>query len=82
MFNFNCTSNISQSLLIDVNAYVTEMFEVMIFSSNIEMLLRLFIIFYNLEIIEEDIFLKWKEDINDSYQGKGKALFQVKLMRC
>jgi len=42
-----------------------------------EMLLRLFIIFYNLEIIEEDIFLQWKEDMNDVYSGKGKALFQV-----
>ena len=47
----------------------------------LEMLLRLFIIFYNLEIIEEDIFLKWKEDINDFYPGKGKALFQVILQR-
>lgn len=41
------------------------------------MLLRLFIAFYDLEIIEEDAFLKWKEDINDGYPGKGKALFQV-----
>eukprot|EP00794_Sanderia_malayensis_P018214 gene18214-20032_t len=41
------------------------------------MLLRLFISFYDLEIIEEDAYLKWKEDINDSIPGKGKALFQV-----
>lgn len=32
---------------------------------------------YDLEIIEEEVFLKWKEDINDEYPGKGKALFQV-----
>lgn len=42
-----------------------------------EMLLRLFILFYNLEIVEEDVFLKWKEDINDLYPGKGNSLFQV-----
>lgn len=41
------------------------------------MLLRLFIAFYDLEIIEEDAYLRWKEDINDVYPGKGKALFQV-----
>ena len=41
------------------------------------MLLRLFMAFYDLEIIEEDAFLRWREDINDEYPGKGKALFQV-----
>jgi len=42
-----------------------------------EMLLRLFIIFYNTELVDEDVFLQWKEDINETYPGKGKALFQV-----
>lgn len=41
------------------------------------MLLRWFIMLYSLEIIEEEAFLKWKEDITDQYPGKGKALFQV-----
>ncbi|XP_076068093.1 N-acetyltransferase 1 isoform X1 [Oratosquilla oratoria] len=41
------------------------------------MLLRWFVNLYNLEIIEEDAFLKWKEDLSDDYPGKGKALFQV-----
>jgi len=27
--------------------------------------------------VDEHVFLKWKEDVNDSYPGKGKALFQV-----
>lgn len=35
--------------------------------------------FYDMEIIDEDIFLKWKEEVNDEYPGKGKALFQVKF---
>ncbi|CAL1296001.1 unnamed protein product [Larinioides sclopetarius] len=41
------------------------------------MLLRWFMMFYDQEIIEEEAFLKWKEDVNDEYPGKGKALFQV-----
>jgi hypothetical protein len=41
------------------------------------MLLRWFVNLYDLEIVEEDAFLKWKEDITDAYPGKGKALFQV-----
>ena len=41
------------------------------------MLLRLFIVFYSNEIVEEDVFMRWREDLNDTYPGKGKALFQV-----
>ena len=41
------------------------------------MLLRWFVNLYELEVIEEEAFLKWKEDIRDDYPGKGKALFQV-----
>ncbi|CAL8079282.1 unnamed protein product [Orchesella dallaii] len=41
------------------------------------MLLRWFMNTYELDLIEEDSFLKWKEDIRDDYPGKGKALFQV-----
>jgi len=32
---------------------------------------------YELEIVEEEAFLKWREDVTDAYPGKGKALFQV-----
>lgn len=42
-----------------------------------ELLLRLFVYSYDLDIIEEDAYYKWKEDINDDIPGKGKALFQV-----
>ncbi|XP_035672305.1 eukaryotic translation initiation factor 4 gamma 2-like isoform X1 [Branchiostoma floridae] len=41
------------------------------------MLLRMFMMMYDLEITEEDAFFRWKEDINDEFPGKGKALFQV-----
>merc|ERR1712073_140242 len=41
------------------------------------MLLRWFVALYEADIVDEHVFLKWKEDVNDSYPGKGKALFQV-----
>lgn len=44
------------------------------------MLLRYFVNFYDMEIIEEEAFLAWKEDITQEFPGKGKALFQVFLL--
>lgn len=44
------------------------------------MLLRWFVALYDLEILEEDAFLKWKEDLSDVAPGKGKALFQVGIL--
>ncbi|XP_077143376.1 eukaryotic translation initiation factor 4 gamma 2 isoform X2 [Ranitomeya variabilis] len=41
------------------------------------MLLRFFVHFYDMEILEEEAFLAWKEDITQEFPGKGKALFQV-----
>ena len=32
---------------------------------------------YDMEVIDEEVFLKWKEEVTDEYPGKGKALFQV-----
>ncbi len=43
------------------------------------LLLRSFVNFYELDIMDEQAFLKWKEDVNDTYPGKGKALFQASL---
>ncbi|KAL1505220.1 hypothetical protein ABEB36_004834 [Hypothenemus hampei] len=40
-------------------------------------LLRWFVAMYDLEIIDEEAFLNWKEDVTDAYPGKGHALFQV-----
>lgn len=40
-------------------------------------LLRWFRECYELSVIEEDAFLRYKEDVTDLYPGKGKALFQV-----
>jgi hypothetical protein len=45
--------------------------------SSLGMLLRYFVHFYDMEIIEEEAFLAWKEDITQEFPGKGKALFQV-----
>ncbi|KXJ23229.1 Eukaryotic translation initiation factor 4 gamma 2 [Exaiptasia diaphana] len=41
------------------------------------LLLRMFMLLYDLEIVEEEAYVKWKEDVNEDYPGKGKALFQV-----
>lgn len=41
------------------------------------MLLRWFTALYDLEVVEEESFMRWKEDLNDVYPGKGQALFQV-----
>ena len=45
------------------------------------LLLRMFMLLYDMEVVEEEAFVKWKEDVNDDHPGKGKALFQVKLKR-
>ncbi|XP_046748420.1 eukaryotic translation initiation factor 4 gamma 2 isoform X1 [Diprion similis] len=41
------------------------------------MLLRWFIALYEMEVVDEEAFMKWKEDVTDDYPGKGQALFQV-----
>lgn len=41
------------------------------------MLLRWFNEFYDNNVIEEESYMRWKEDLSDVYPGKGKALFQV-----
>ena len=45
------------------------------------LLLRSFVNFYEMDIVDEHSFLQWKEDVNDSYPGKGKALFQVNFLK-
>jgi translation initiation factor 4G len=41
------------------------------------MLLRWFTALYELEIADEEAFLRWKDEVRDDYPGKPKALFQV-----
>lgn len=41
------------------------------------MIFRWFIMLYDLEIVDSEVFLTWKEEVNDDYPDKGKALFQV-----
>ena len=43
------------------------------------LLLRSFVNFYEMDIVDEHAFLQWKEDVNETYPGKGKALFQVNI---
>ena len=44
------------------------------------MLLRCFVNFYEMDIMDERAFLQWKEDVKHTYEGKGKALFQVIIL--
>lgn len=30
-----------------------------------------------MDVVDEEVLMKWREDPNDDYPGKGKALFQV-----
>lgn len=41
------------------------------------MLLRWFTALYDLNVVAEESFLRWKEDLSDAWPGKGQALFQV-----
>lgn len=41
------------------------------------LLLRLFSNLYDMEVVYEDAFIRWKEEVNDLQPGKGQALFQV-----
>lgn len=45
-----------------------------------DLLLRLFSYWYDMDVIEEEAFIKWKEDLSQPYPGKGQALFQVSII--
>ena len=40
----------------------------------------MFMNLYNFEVIDEDAFMQWKEELNDVHPGKGQALFQVSYL--
>ena len=41
------------------------------------LMLRMFSYLYDMDVVEEEAFMKWKEDVSQQFPGKGKALFQV-----
>ena len=45
------------------------------------LLLRLFHLLYNCDVVEEEVYHSWKEDITQDFPGKEKALFQVRKGR-
>lgn len=65
----------------DINLQVTAVYALQVFCHSLKfpkgMLLRWFVNLYDLEIVEEEAFLKWREDVTEIYPGKGNALFQV-----
>ena len=44
---------------------------------SVGLLLRLFHLLYNCDVVEEEVYHSWKEDIAQDFPGKEKALFQV-----
>lgn len=38
---------------------------------------RWFKYLYDYEVVDEDVFITWKDQISDKYPGKRNALFQV-----
>ncbi|XP_064601391.1 eukaryotic translation initiation factor 4 gamma 2-like [Liolophura sinensis] len=65
----------------NIKLQIASLYSVQVFCFNLKfpkgMILRLFMHLYDMEIVEEESFIKWKEEVNDEYPGKGKALFQV-----
>lgn len=47
------------------------------YSPPVGLVLRLFSYLYNMDVVEEEALLHWREDLSREYPGKGKALFQV-----
>lgn len=83
-----CTATLKTSLKVQLPLAICSSFSMaamsFLFILNVHsltgMLLRFFVHFYDMEIIEEEAFLAWKEDITQEFPGKGKALFQVKCL--
>ena len=59
---------VSAAVCIDSQAHVL----------SVGLLLRLFHLLYNCDVVEEEVYHSWKEDIAQDFPGKEKALFQVR----
>lgn len=68
-------------LLDNIDLHVTAIYALQVFACNKNspkgLLLRMFMNLYDMEIIYEEAFTRWKEEVNDLHPGKGQALFQV-----
>lgn len=77
-------ARILRTFLSTIDSQVTALhaLQVFCFSHNFPkgMLLRWFAALYELSVIEEEAYVKWREDVTDAYPGKGKALFQVRFI--
>lgn len=65
----------------NIDLQLIALYSLQVFCYSVEfpkgMLLRFFRGLYDFSVIEEESFLRWKEDLSDVYMGKGTALFQV-----
>lgn len=78
-YNSNFPKGERTSIIITTNGWAVVALNNGVTFCLLGMLLRFFVHFYDMEIIEEEAFLAWKEDITQEFPGKGKALFQVNL---
>lgn len=44
------------------------------------LVLRLFSYWYEMDVVEGEALLQWREDMSQEYPGKGQALFQVEII--
>ncbi|XP_066592821.1 eukaryotic translation initiation factor 4 gamma 2 isoform X1 [Prorops nasuta] len=74
-------ARILSQFLPDIDSQVTALHALQVFWYSHDfpkgVLLRWFLALYNFNVIEEEAFLNWREDVTDAYPGKGKALFEV-----
>ncbi|TKC45389.1 hypothetical protein EI555_007814 [Monodon monoceros] len=70
-----------KSLHVHVDLQVSALYALQVhcYNSNFPkgMLLCFFVHFHDMEVIEGEAFLAWKEDITQEFPGKGKALFHM-----
>ena len=68
-----------KGLLLDITCIIIISIVIIIVCTIPDLLLRLFSYWYDMDVIEEEAFIKWKEDLSQPYPGKGQALFQVSI---
>jgi translation initiation factor 4G len=72
---------IQKFLLDKIDLHVTALYAIQVYAYNNNspkgLILRLFSNLYDMDVIDEEAYIHWKEEVNELHPGKGKALFQV-----
>lgn len=77
----NKYQQVLQAIMKDKQMQLATLYALQTFYHNLDFpkgaLLRWFHMLYDMNIVDDDVFFIWKEEINDEVPGKGQALFQV-----